>query len=88
MFTREFLNRLLTRAIKTFAQTAAALIAVDAATSIVNLDWPYILGVAATAFVLSVLTTVAEYGISDDTRREELAGTDTPVPPAKKAGRK
>lgn len=46
------------RAIKTLAQTLVALIGANAA-SIMELDWGQILGVAATATVLSILTSVA-----------------------------
>ena len=59
MFTAAFWRGSLERALRTVAQTAAALIAVDVATSVVNIDWPYVTGVSATAGVLSILTSVA-----------------------------
>ena len=46
------------RAIKTLAQTLVALIGANAV-SIMDLDWAQMLGVAATATVLSFLTSVA-----------------------------
>lgn len=46
------------RAIKTFAQTLVALIGTTAV-SITALDWAQILGVGATAAVLSILTSLA-----------------------------
>lgn len=63
MFTRVFWLAAGERAVKTVAQTLVAVIGVDAATSIVDLDWPYALGVAGTAGVLSLLTSVASAGI-------------------------
>lgn len=48
----------LIRAIKTFAQSLVACIGTSSA-NIVSLDWLQMLGIAATAFVLSVLTSVA-----------------------------
>lgn len=46
------------RALKTGAQTLASLIGTGAI-GILDLDWPQMLGVTATAMVLSVLTSVA-----------------------------
>lgn len=48
----------LTRAVKTGAQTVVALIGTGAV-GITELDWPAMLSVAATAVVLSLLTSVA-----------------------------
>lgn len=45
------------RAIRTVAQTAIAVIGVDMV-NVINLDWPYIAGVSATAGVLSILTSL------------------------------
>lgn len=59
MFSSDFWISAFERAIRTFAQTAVAIIGVDMATSIVDLDWPYIAGVGATAAALSLLTSVA-----------------------------
>lgn len=46
------------RAIKTFAQALVALIGTSAM-SIVELDWMQMLGVSATAAVVSILTSIA-----------------------------
>lgn len=54
---KQFLKAMLIRAIKTFCQTAVALIAVGA--TIADTDWLYILSVSAVAFVVSCLTSVA-----------------------------
>lgn len=48
----------LVRALKTACQTAVALIGTEMV-AITSLDWTQILAVAATAFVLSVLTSIA-----------------------------
>jgi hypothetical protein len=50
------------RAIKTLAQTLVALIGTNAV-GVMDLDWAQILGVAATATVLSILTSVASNGL-------------------------
>lgn len=46
------------RAIKTFAQALVALIGTSAM-SIVELDWTQMLGISATAAVVSILTSIA-----------------------------
>ena len=46
------------RAIKTFCQGAVALIGADYI-SIIDIDWPYILGTCATMALLSLLTSAA-----------------------------
>jgi hypothetical protein len=59
MFTAPFWKAAFERAVRTFAQTAAALVAVDVAVSVIDVDWPYVAGVSATAAVLSILTSIA-----------------------------
>ena len=59
MFNKNFWKAAFERAIRTFAQTAAALVAVDVAVSVIDIDWPYVAGVSATAAVLSILTSIA-----------------------------
>lgn len=54
----EWIKAALIRAIKTGAQTLAALIGTGAV-GILELDWPQLLSVTATAMVLSILTSVA-----------------------------
>lgn len=52
------------RAARTIAQTAIAIIGVDAV-SVIEIDWAYIAGVSATAGILSLLTSVAASGVGD-----------------------
>lgn len=54
---KDFLKAMLIRAIKTFCQTAVALVAVGS--TIGGNDWLNILSVSAVAFVMSCLTSVA-----------------------------
>lgn len=53
---KEWSKAALIRAIKTFAQTAAASITVGAAMS--EIDWVRVLSVAGVSFVLSILTSL------------------------------
>lgn len=62
MFTTEFWKSTAERAIKTFAQTLVAIIGVNVAVPIWQIGWQEVLGVAATATVLSVLTSIASIG--------------------------
>lgn len=55
--TKKWLKAAAIRAIKTFAQTAVALI--PAAAMITAVDWKTVLGTAALAAVASMLTSVA-----------------------------
>ena len=54
---KEWLKAALIRAIKTFCQTAAAIITVGAAVS--EVQWLRVLSVSGVAFVLSLLTSLA-----------------------------
>ena len=54
---KEFLLAALIRAVRTFAQTFASMIAVGAAFS--EVEWLRALSVAGVAFVLSILTSLA-----------------------------
>ena len=56
-YWKEWLKAALIRAIKTFAQTAAASITVGAIIS--EVDWLRVLSAAGVAFVLSMLTSLA-----------------------------
>jgi len=49
------------RALKTVAQTALAMITASAAISVVEVDWIQVIGVAALAGVMSLLTSVLAY---------------------------
>ena len=58
MFKTLFWKDVLERAVKTFAQTLAALLVAGPAASIISIDWSESLGVAALAAIVSVLTSV------------------------------
>lgn len=62
MRTKEFWLAAFERAVKTFAQTAVALVGVELV-SVVDLDWGQVAGVSATAAVLSLLTSVGSAGV-------------------------
>lgn len=71
------------RALKTAAQTAAALIGTSAV-HIIDLDWAQIGGVVATAVVLSVLTSLASDKVGAPGASAvagALEAKATPVPP-------
>lgn len=55
---KSFLQDMVVRAIKTFAQSLLALIVADGAVSIVAVNWPDKLAIAGLAAVVSVLTTI------------------------------
>lgn len=58
MFDFYFWTAAAERALKTLAQTLVALIGANAV-SVMELDWPQMLGVAGTAAVVSILTSLA-----------------------------
>lgn len=58
MFNTLFWIAAAERALKTLAQTLVALIGANAV-SVMDLDWPQMLGVAGTAAVVSILTSLA-----------------------------
>lgn len=64
MFTKAFWIAAGERAIKTFAQTAAALWGGDAALNIVDIDLGEVAGLSASAAALSVLTSLASIPLS------------------------
>lgn len=63
LFTRVFWADTLERAIKTVAQSAVAL--VTAGQIITDIDWQTVVGVSATAGVVSVLTSIASGRVGD-----------------------
>ncbi|NMW88043.1 holin [Mobiluncus curtisii] len=69
------------RAIKTLAQAALALIGTNAV-DITRLDWAHILAVAATAAVVSILTSLAtpETAATAKNVKVEMATAPTPPP--------
>lgn len=65
--TKKWLKSAGIRAIKTFAQTAVSLITVG--NMVTELDWGAIIGISATAAIVSILTSVA--GIPEVESEEE-----------------
>lgn len=64
MFTVAFWRSAAERAIKTLAQSLIAILAVGQ-TNILTVDWQQALAVAATATLLSVLSSIASAGIGN-----------------------
>lgn len=67
MFTSLFWKDSAERALKTFAQALLALFLVAPQTPILAFDWPSALGLAATAVVISFLTSVISAGVTKNT---------------------
>lgn len=64
IWTKEFWQATLERAIKTFAQSLAALLTGDAV-GILDADWGQSASVAAMATILSILSSVGSSGIGN-----------------------
>lgn len=64
MFTMSFWKAAAERAIKTLAQSLIAILAVGQ-TTVLTVDWQAALAVAATATLLSVLSSVASAGMGN-----------------------
>lgn len=64
MLNKAFFLAVIERAVKTFAQSAAALL-VAAGTGLLDADWLQILSVAGMAAVVSVLTSVGTGAVTD-----------------------
>lgn len=64
MFTKAFINAVIERAIKTFAQSLIA-VGLTGATGILDVDWTGALSAAGLATVISVLTSVASGAATD-----------------------
>lgn len=73
MLSKAFFKDLAERAVKTFAQTLLAVLAVGV--PIWEMDWVSALGIAAGATVLSVLTSVASAGAGN---HDTASLVDTP----------
>lgn len=67
MFSKLFLKDAAERFVKTFAQALLALFVVAPQTPILAFDWPSALGLAATAAVISFLTSVVSAGVTNNT---------------------
>lgn len=65
MFTKSFVKDLAERAIKTFAQSAVAVLTAGA-TGVLDVDWVNVLSVSLLATLVSVLTSVASGKVGDD----------------------
>lgn len=65
IFTWRFWRAALERAVKTAAQTAAAVLLADEVAGILNVDWVATASVAGLAFVASVLTSVGSAGVGE-----------------------
>jgi hypothetical protein len=75
MFTRAFWTAALERAVKTFAQTAAALIGADAI-DVLEIDWASVAGVSGTAALVSVLTSIASIPLSNGNSPSLVPGAE------------
>lgn len=64
MFSGLFWKDALERFIKTFAQALLAVFLVAPQTPIIGFDWPSALGLALTAGVISILTSVVSAGVT------------------------
>ena len=65
IFTNDFWLQATERAIKTFAQTAVALIGAGLF-NLLTTDWVQLIGVSGGAALLSILTSVASAKVHDD----------------------
>lgn len=66
MFTGLFWKDVFERASKTFAQALLALLVVAPNTPVIGFDWPTLLFTAATATVISVLTSIISAAATKD----------------------
>ena len=79
MFTAAFWKALAERAIKTFAQSAAALLVVGA-TSVIDIDWQFVLGTAGLTTLASILTTLGS-GVITGGNASLAQGSEVTTPP-------
>lgn len=78
MFTRQFWTLTAERAVKTFAQALAAVLAASGV-GLLSADWKVALSTAGMATVVSVLTSVASSGVGP-ADSPSLVPTDRPLP--------
>lgn len=62
MFTKTFWKQAAERAVKTFAQSALAVLTASA-TGILGIDWPGLLSVSGLAAVASILMSIVTAGV-------------------------
>lgn len=67
---REYYKDSLVRAVKTFAQSALALIGFEAV-SVTSLDWVEIASISLTAFIISILMSVVNLPVRGDSGSSE-----------------
>lgn len=72
MFTKQFALDALERAVKTFAQALVSVLAIG--TPIFEIEWTSGLGIAATAAVVSLLTSIASTGVGDSDSASLVGG--------------
>lgn len=65
MFSKLFLLDVVERAVKTFAQSLLVLFVGDSAYNVISVNWPQALGLAATAALVSILTSVVSGQFGD-----------------------
>lgn len=76
MFTGLFWKDTAERAVKTFAQALLALVIVAPNTPVIGFDWPTLLLTAATATVISVLTSIVSGKVSKTVSPASIAKDD------------
>jgi Putative lactococcus lactis phage r1t holin len=74
MLTAAFWTGLLDRAIKTFLQTLLVLWTGDVAFNVLTVDWPASLSVAASATVISIITSFLSSAVAEKGTTSFLPG--------------
>lgn len=82
MFTLLFWKQVAERALKTFAQALVGMFAADKVLNILEVDWGKAVAVAATALVLSILTSIISAPVGPDKASPSLVDTPPPGPDA------
>lgn len=72
--TAEFWRDVAERAVKTFAQALLAMLTVGSV--LTDIDWPSALGMAGTAALASVLSSIISAGFGDPESASLLSGSD------------
>ena len=79
MFTKAFWKALAERAVKTFAQAAAALL-IAGATDLLQVDWKTVLATAGLTTLASILTTIGSGAITGG-NASLATGSEVTTPP-------